>query len=90
MVRCSQFGSQVWLQFSLTLSLFVSRSGLQDVTDRFCLAGAKRWSVTIKLWIRVGTINIIFMSVFAWLFSFEYYIHYTSVQETLGWLVQNY
>ena len=30
------------------------------------------------------------MSVFAWLFSFEYYIHYTSVQETLGWLVQNY
>ena len=48
MVRCSQFGSQVCLQFSLTLSLFVSRSGLQDVTDRFCLAGAKRWSVTIS------------------------------------------
>ena len=47
-VRCSQFGNQVCLQFSLTLSLFVSRSGLQDVTDRVCIAGAKRWSVTIS------------------------------------------
>ena len=39
------------------------------------------------LWIQVGTLNSICMIVFAWLFGYEYYTHYMSVQETLGYLL---
>ena len=39
------------------------------------------------LWIQVGTFNSICMIVFAWLIGYEYYTHYMSVQETLGYLL---
>ena len=72
----------VYVSFTVSLYYMTVCSGLYVivVTYRFCLAGAKRRLVTIKLWIQVGTINSNVMFMCCLVFGYEYYIHYMSVQ----------
>ena len=81
MVRCSQFGSQVCLQFRLQFHYLTvcSRLYVIDVTDRFFLAGANMRLVTISYGFRLVRLTVFLRLFVAWLFGYGYYIHYMSV-----------